>query len=154
MLGQHQSSLHSFPVKLMGNSSASGQGRQKCILNLVQLEERGSGSGWHATKYQHPTAVAAFETLAELSLYAPWFSLGIPKKSLTRSSGGHSARYARLDSVPAQATVAKYDVAWQEYGVEPIAEFVIAAAFQWLLGVDSLILCEPTAVRPTWTQDL
>ena len=39
-----------------------------------------------------------------------------------------------MASVPAQATVAKYDVAWQQYGVEPIAEFVIAAAFQWMLG--------------------
>lgn len=43
-----------------------------------------------------------------------------------------------MDSVPAQATVAKYDVAWKQYGVEPIAEFVIAAAFQWMLGSELL----------------
>lgn len=45
--------------------------------------------------------------------------------------------YARLGSVPAQATVAKYDVAWHQYGVEPIAEFVIAAAFQWTYRLPS-----------------
>jgi len=39
--------------------------------------------------------------------------------------------YPVLDSVPAPAAVAKYDVPWHTYGVEPIAEFVIAAAFQW-----------------------
>ena len=57
---------------------------------------------------------------------------------VTVSKTSQAARYARLGSVPAQATVAKYDVAWHQYGVEPIAEFVIAAAFQWMLGSELL----------------
>ncbi|CAE7489913.1 ghrB [Symbiodinium pilosum] len=39
--------------------------------------------------------------------------------------------YPRLSSVPARPIVAKYDAPWRIYGVEPIAEFVVAAAFQW-----------------------
>ena len=47
---------------------------------------------------------------------------------------GGKPRYPRLSTVPVKAAVAKYDVPWHSYGVEPIAEFVIAAAFQWTLG--------------------
>ena len=39
--------------------------------------------------------------------------------------------YPRLAAVPAGTIVAKYDAPWHVYGVESIAEFVIAAAFHW-----------------------
>eukprot|EP00438_Fugacium_kawagutii_P027174 Skav214903 [mRNA] locus=scaffold1561:151982:153133:- [translate_table: standard] len=56
----------------------------------------------------------------------------LPRLKLFQSS---HYMYARLDTVPAPVTVANYAVDWRAYGVEPIAEFVIAAAFQWILDV-------------------
>ncbi|CAK8999163.1 Glyoxylate reductase [Durusdinium trenchii] len=50
--------------------------------------------------------------------------------SLTLMQSSHYM-HPRLSTIPATVTVAKYDVPWRSYGVEPIAEFVIAAAFQW-----------------------
>jgi len=53
----------------------------------------------------------------------------LPALQLVHST---SYMYPRLSQVPSRAVVASYMPAWRDvYGVEPIAEFLIAAAFQW-----------------------
>jgi len=46
-----------------------------------------------------------------------------------------SYMYPSVTLLPEHAAVAKYDAPWHTYGVEPIAEFVISAAFHWTYGL-------------------
>jgi len=53
----------------------------------------------------------------------------LPRLRLVQST---SYTHPRLADVPVQATVSSYQPNWRDvYGVEPIAEFVIAAVFDW-----------------------
>ena len=121
---------------------------------MIIFQEWGNRNRGHAAKYQYRAAAAQLETISKLSLYVPWpKTCEIPVTScfirLEWERPWHASRYPVLDSVPAPAIVAKYDVPWHTYGVEPIAEFVIAAAFQWTLKLRKT--WSESASRITWS---
>eukprot|EP00931_Biecheleriopsis_adriatica_P067425 TRINITY_DN41566_c0_g1_i1.p1 TRINITY_DN41566_c0_g1~~TRINITY_DN41566_c0_g1_i1.p1 ORF type:complete len:396 (+),score=57.57 TRINITY_DN41566_c0_g1_i1:48-1235(+) len=91
-------------------------------FDIISCEDRDSCEQLQPSLRQRVVAVVGqprnMSTLAEL-----------PNLKLVHSS---SYMYPRLTDVPLKAAVAAYKPDWRgTYGVEPIAEFVMAAAFQW-----------------------